>query len=199
MHNLPYETVTLKTCDNITLHAFWIRQPEEKCKFSPTFVYFHGNAGNMGHRLQNAWGIYHNLHSNVLMIEYRGYGLSKGSPSEKGLGIDGRTALDYLFTRHDLDHNQIILFGRSLGGAVAIDVASDIEYSDKIMCVIVENTFTSIPEMAIELVHPYVKYLPTILYKNQVCFFYFYLLIKTFLKRYHNKSFFFFFIVFICF
>lgn len=50
--------------------------------------------------------------------EYRGYGLSGGAPSEKGLYIDARAAIDYLFTRHDLDHSQIVLFGRSLGGAV---------------------------------------------------------------------------------
>lgn len=51
-------------------------------------------------------------------LEYRGYGLSTGTPNEKGLYVDGRAAVDYLFTRHDLDHSQIILFGRSLGGAI---------------------------------------------------------------------------------
>jgi abhydrolase domain-containing protein 13 len=104
-------------------------------------VYFHGNAGNIGGRLQNCYGIYHNLQCNILLvgellylflmihvlclivrrisfIEYRGYGLSGGAPSEKGLYIDARAAVDYLFTRHDLDHSQIVLFGRSLGGAV---------------------------------------------------------------------------------
>lgn len=49
------------------------------------------------------------------MVEYRGYGLSTGSPSEKGLCSDAKVALDYLFTRHDLDHSQIFVFGRSLG------------------------------------------------------------------------------------
>lgn len=51
-------------------------------------------------------------------LEYRGYGLSNGSPNEKGVYIDARAAVDYLFTRHDVDHSQIVLFGRSLGGAV---------------------------------------------------------------------------------
>jgi abhydrolase domain-containing protein 13 len=53
-----------------------------------------------------------------IFLEYRGYGLSTGQPNEKGLYIDGRAAVDYLFTRHDVDHSQIILFGRSLGGAI---------------------------------------------------------------------------------
>ncbi|XP_013106411.1 protein ABHD13 [Stomoxys calcitrans] len=167
MHNLPHETVSIRTPDKITLHAFWVRQPEERSKSVPTFVYFHGNAGNMGHRMQNVWGIFYTLNCNILMVEYRGYGLSTGAPSEKGLVTDARAAIDYLYTRHDLDHTQIVVFGRSLGGAVAIDVAADTIYGQKIMCAIVENTFSSIPEMAVELVHPSVKYVPHILYKNK--------------------------------
>ncbi|XP_030377298.1 protein ABHD13 [Scaptodrosophila lebanonensis] len=167
MHNLPHMTVTIRTTDDVTLHAFWICQPEERCKSVPTLLYFHGNAGNMGHRLQNIWGIYHHLHCNILMVEYRGYGLSTGVPTERGLGIDARAAIDYLHTRHDLDHSQLILFGRSLGGAVVIDVAADTVYGQKIMCAIVENTFTSIKDMAVELVHPSVKYIPNLLYKNK--------------------------------
>lgn len=102
------------------------------------------------------------------MVEYRGYGLSTGAPTEKGIYSDARAAIDYLYTRHDLDLNQIVLFGRSLGGAVAIDVAADPEYNQKLMCVILENTFTSIPDMAVELIHLSFKYLPLIIYKNKV-------------------------------
>lgn len=167
MYRLPYESVNIKVSEGITLHAFWIYHPPERSVHLPTVVYFHGNAGNMGHRLQNAFGIYHTLQCNVLLVEYRGYGLSSGEPSETGFYSDGRAAIDYLLTRHDLDQSQIILFGRSLGGAVAIDVAADPVYGQKIMCVIVENTFTSIPDMAVELIHPSVKYLPLICYRNQ--------------------------------
>lgn len=60
-----------------------------------------------------------------LFLEYRGYGLSSGMPGENGLYIDARAAVDYLFTRHDVDHSQIVLFGRSLGGAV---VSSILDY-----------------------------------------------------------------------
>ncbi|XP_034667403.1 protein ABHD13 isoform X2 [Drosophila subobscura] len=167
MHNLPHITVSINTPDDVTLHAFWISQPEERCKSVPTLLYFHGNAGNMGHRMQNVWGIYHHLHCNILMVEYRGYGLSTGVPTERGLVTDARAAIDYLHTRHDLDHSQLILFGRSLGGAVVVDVAADAIYGQKLMCAIVENTFSSIPEMAVELVHPSVKYIPNLLYKNK--------------------------------
>jgi len=102
------------------------------------------------------------------MVEYRGYGLSNGVPTERGLVTDARAAIDYLHTRHDLDHSQLILFGRSLGGAVVVDVAADTVYGQKLMCAIVENTFSSIPEMAVELVHPSVKYIPNLLFKNKV-------------------------------
>lgn len=167
MHALPYESINIRSTDKVMLHAFWIRHPGDKGQFVPTLVYFHGNAGNMGHRLLNTTGIYNSLQCNILMVEYRGYGLSSGSPSERGLFNDARAAVDYLFTRHDLDHSQIVLFGRSLGGAVAIDLAADVEYSQRIMCTIVENTFTSIPDMAVELIHPSVKYLPLFFYKNR--------------------------------
>lgn len=119
-------------------------------------------------RYFKVWGIYNHLHCNILMVEYRGYGLSTGVPSERGLVTDARAAIDYLHTRHDLDHTQLILFGRSLGGAVVIDVAADTVYGQKLMCAIVENTFTSIRDMAVELVHPSVKYIPNLLYKNKV-------------------------------
>lgn len=121
----------------MTLHAYFIRHPEGKGNAVPTLVYFHGNAGNIGGRLQNCSGIYNQLQCNILIVgkcsvvrkseskvipililEYRGYGLSNGTPSEKGLYIDARAAVDYLYTRHDLDHSQIVLFGRSLGGGV---------------------------------------------------------------------------------
>lgn len=103
----------------------------------------------------------------MLLVEYRGYGLSTGEPSERGFYSDVRAAIDYLYTRHDLDHSQIIVFGRSLGGAVAIDVAADSVYASKLMAVIVENTFTSIPEMAAVLIHPAVKHLPLFCYRNK--------------------------------
>lgn len=167
IYHLPYEVVYIKTRDKITLHAYFIRHQEQKGNSVPTIVFFHGNAGNIGGRLGNANGIFHNLQCNVLLVEYRGYGLSTGHPHEKGLYIDGRAAVDYLFTRHDLDHSQIILFGRSLGGAIAIDIAADPHYGSKLCAIIVENTFTSIPHIARHLIYP-TKYIPLICHKNRV-------------------------------
>lgn len=168
MYKMPFETVHIRSSDNVILHAFWIRHPGQSGMLVPTIVYFHGNAGNMGHRLQNVLGLYFTCRCNILLVDYRGYGLSTGMANERGLCADARATFDYLLTRHDIDLNQICLFGRSLGGAVAIDLAADPEYSQRIMCVILENTFTNIPEMAAELIHPALKYLPLFCYKNKV-------------------------------
>lgn len=66
-------------------------------------------------RLQNIVGLYHNIQCNILMLEYRGYGLSQGSPSEEGFYMDARAGIDYLSSRTDINTNEIIVFGRSLG------------------------------------------------------------------------------------
>ncbi|CAG9864474.1 unnamed protein product [Phyllotreta striolata] len=166
--NLPYESVMIKTSDGIQIHAYFIYQPKDKRKNSPTVMFFHGNAGNVGHRLQNCVGLYHNLYCNILLVEYRGYGLSEGIPSEEGLYLDAKASMDYLLTRNDINHLEIIVFGRSLGGAVAIDLAAREEYVGKIFCLIVENTFTSIPDMAkVLLGWRMLQYFPVFFYKNK--------------------------------
>lgn len=115
MYSLPYENVQIRTSDGVSLHMFFIHQPKERQRQSPTIIFLHGNAGNMGHRLQNCVGLYHNLHCNILLVEYRGYGLSEGNPTEEGLYLDARASLDYLYSRNDINHSEIIVFGRSLG------------------------------------------------------------------------------------
>lgn len=165
---LPYENIFMRSGDGTLLHLYFIRQQGEKAATAPTVVYLHGNAGNMGHRLHNASGLYHNLNCNILMLEYRGYGLSKGSPTEEGLYMDARSAVDFLSSRQDVNHKQIIVFGRSLGGAVAIDLTARPEYAAKIWCLILENTFTSIPDMAYALFQwHFLRSVPLCFYKNK--------------------------------
>lgn len=172
MFGLPYESLYTKASDGTLIHMYFIHQPIERRKNSPTILFFHGNAGNMGHRLQNCVGLYHNLHCNILLVEYRGYGLSEGSPTEEGLYLDAKASLEYILTRNDINNNEIIVFGRSLGGAVAIDLASRDDYSLKIWCVVVENTFTSIPDMArVIFGWKLFNLLPLVCYKNKVRYF----------------------------
>jgi hypothetical protein len=83
----------------------------------------------------------------VLMLEYRGYGLSTGTPNEQGLVIDAQTGLDYIRSREDLKNNKIVIFGQSIGGAVAIDLVSKNQEAGDIKGLILENTFLSIAKM----------------------------------------------------
>mgnify|MGYP003386207123 CR=1 FL=1 len=142
---IPYEDVTITTDDGEHIHAWLLfRNPS-----APTLIYFHGNAANMGFRLQNAAGMYGFSGYNVLMMDYRGYGKSTGKPSEKGLQLDGVAMLKYLKQHPRLSSSPIVVFGRSLGGALAIWLAY--HHGPDISGVIVENTFMSIPTMVDKL------------------------------------------------
>ncbi|KAL4717814.1 hypothetical protein ACJJTC_000963 [Scirpophaga incertulas] len=166
-YGLPYETIKVKTKDGQRIHMFFIKQ-ETGSSRKATMIFFHGNAGNMGQRLSNVSGFYHQLGINILMVEYRGYGLSEGTPSEHGFYIDAQTAFNYLVQRTDIDRDKIFLFGRSLGGAVAIDLATEKFYRCKFWAVIVENTFTSIPDMAqVILKWRLLRWVPMWFYKNR--------------------------------
>ena len=166
--NLPFESIFITTEDNVKINALLIKRPELEYKLSPTMIYFHGNAGNIGHRLQNVYELYHEIGCNVLLVEYRGYGLSEGQPSEKGLYRDACAALDYVIRRPDLDSSKVLVFGRSLGGAVAIDLAKNSPNRSHIAALIVENTFTSIPDIGRTLFNcRIIRFLPNWYYKNQ--------------------------------
>lgn len=167
LYNLPYENVNLVTSDSVNIHSYLVKQPENIYSQAPTIVFFHGNAGNIGQRLSNAHYFYEYCKSNVLLVEYRGYGLSEGVASEKGFYKDGEAAVNHLFTRSDIDTSKIIVFGQSIGGAVVIDLA--LKFNDKLYAVIVENTFTTMPEIGRELFGgiPGVGLLPDFMFKNQ--------------------------------
>lgn len=168
MLGLPSDNLHLKTRDEVLLHAFFVKQDPPLFSQAITLLYFHGNAGNIGHRLLNVEGLFHNCGCNILLLEYRGYGRSEGNPSEEGLYLDAEAGLHYLLQHPGIDHSLIVLFGRSLGGAVALDLASRPEYSGRIFGVVVENTFTCIPEMAKALLRwRALQWLPEFCYKNQ--------------------------------
>ncbi|CAF0790581.1 unnamed protein product [Didymodactylos carnosus] len=166
---LPFETVTIETPDNEKLHGYLIKQ-QHRYSEKDTMIFFHGNAGNIGHRLQNAQILYRSCDINILLFDYRGYGKSTGTPSEMGLYTDAQAVYDFVRKREDLNQEKIFLFGRSLGGAVAFHLASELGQMNSVpplSCVMVENTFTSIPEMAKRLFQVFVlDYVPNWCYKN---------------------------------
>ncbi|CAF1388748.1 unnamed protein product, partial [Adineta ricciae] len=97
--HMPYETITIETPDNEKLHGFLIKQPSRTSE-RETLVFFHGNAGNIGHRLQNAHLLYRTCNINILLFDYRGYGKSTGMPSESGLYTDALAVYDYVRKRN---------------------------------------------------------------------------------------------------
>jgi hypothetical protein len=136
---LAYEDVALQTRDGVRLHAWFI--PVEQPRASVLFC--HGNAGNISHRLDSI-RLLHSLGLQVLIFDYRGYGRSEGTASEKGSYRDVDAAWHYLLEVRDLPEAGIIIFGRSLGAAVAADLAS----RTRPAAVILESAFTSVPDMA---------------------------------------------------
>jgi len=112
----------------------------------PTLVFLHGNAGTLCHRLPNVEKLLQELPVNVFLLSYRGYGESTGSPSETGLLLDAKAAVKYLQQLPDVCKERLVLFGRSLGAAVALGAAT--EFPDlNVGGLIMENGFTNIPDM----------------------------------------------------
>ncbi|GAB2267753.1 Alpha/beta hydrolase domain-containing protein wav2 [Dionaea muscipula] len=141
---LLYEDVWLRSSDGVRLHAWFIKLLPQ-CR-GPTILFFQENAGNIAHRLEMIRIMLQRLRCNVFMLSYRGYGESDGSPSQHGITKDAQAALDHLMQRTDIDTSQIVVFGRSLGGAVGASLA--LNNPEKVAALILENTFTSILDMA---------------------------------------------------
>lgn len=142
---LAYEEVTLQTEDGVALQGWFV--PHRAAR--GTVLFFHGNAGNIGHRL-GTLELLHGLRMNVLLFDYRGYGESGGRPSEAGTYRDARAAWQHLTVERGLAPQSIVLFGRSLGGAVAAWLAARTGPA----ALVLESSFTSVPDLAAEL-YPY--------------------------------------------
>jgi len=149
---LACRDVFLDTEDGLKINAWYLRSTPDSNTVVPrkTVLFFHGNAGNMSHRLTTMEFLV-GLGVDVLMIDYRGYGRSEGSPGEDGLYADAVAAYDWLTAEHAVAAEDIVVFGRSLGGAVAVELALRRPCSG----VIVESAFTSMTDMGRKL-FPYV-------------------------------------------
>jgi uncharacterized protein len=136
---LEYESVRLRTEDGLNLDAWFI--PAQKPR--GTVLFFHGNGGNISHRLETI-KIVHRLGLSTFIFDYRGFGQSEGEPSETGTYRDAEAAWRYLTEHRGIAKNKIALFGRSLGGAIAAYTASRHQAG----ALILESPFTSLPDIA---------------------------------------------------
>jgi fermentation-respiration switch protein FrsA (DUF1100 family) len=133
------EDVFLRSGGDVRIHAYWLPAPGA----DRAFLFLHGNAGNASHRLPNAAAL-QRLGAHVLLLDYRGYGKSDGRPSEKGAYADARAALAHVTGTREVPEERVVVFGRSLGGAVAVDLAR----GRPLAGLILESTFTSVADMA---------------------------------------------------
>lgn len=142
-YDMNYEEVRLPTKDGESLHCYALKHDGVRTA-RKTVVILSPNAGNIGHAMPIVSVFYRTFGYNVFIYSYRGYGKLTGVASEKGLKIDARTVLDYLTTNDFFRDTHLVLYGRSLGGAVAIYMC--LIMPDAVLGLILENTFLSIPK-----------------------------------------------------
>lgn len=147
MMGLDYEEVFINTADGERIAAWYLPKKDSR----GTLLFFHGNAGNISHRLDSL-RIFNELGLNTLIIDYRGYGASSGSPSEKGLYMDAVAAYEYLVDEKEISPDRLMIFGRSLGGGVASYLAS---VKLPAAGMILESVFISMPELGREI-YPFI-------------------------------------------
>ncbi|MBT8091441.1 MAG: alpha/beta hydrolase, partial [Gammaproteobacteria bacterium] len=138
---MNYEEVSIKTADGLTLHGWFIAG-----RSSRVLLFFHGNAGNISHRLGSIRQ-FNELGLSVLIVDYRGYGQSEGRSTEKGIYRDADASWRYLTEDRAILAENIVIFGRSLGASVASLLAAQ----HQPLALIVESSFTSVPDIAQEL------------------------------------------------
>ncbi len=138
---MSFDDVALETTDGVKLHGWFVAGRSER-----VVLFFHGNAGNISHRLDSIRQ-FHELGLSVLIIDYRGYGQSEGRATEHGLYRDAEAAWHYLTETRGIAAGNIVIFGRSLGASVASRLAARREPA----ALIVESSFTSVPDIAADL------------------------------------------------
>lgn len=122
------EQLRIPTIDGQQLQCYWIPHSDSR----RALIYFHGNAGNISHRLADLLKLAR-MNLNVLGVGYRGYGASTGAPSEAGIYQDGHAALHFIIEEKGFDRGQIYLLGRSIGSTVAVEIAQKVALAGVIL------------------------------------------------------------------
>ena len=138
---LEFDDVMLTTSDGVRVHGWYVTGDDSR-----TLLYFHGNAGNISHRLHTIRQ-FHDLGLSVFIIDYRGYGQSEGKPSETGLYRDAEAAWQHLIDERGIAAEDVVVFGRSLGGSVAAWLGAERNPG----ALIIDSAFTSVPDIGQEV------------------------------------------------
>ncbi|QDU62502.1 Haloalkane dehalogenase [Planctomycetes bacterium Pan216] len=159
---LVYEDILFSTEDGVSLHGWYCtdadrrEQPRivvDEGTPKPVVLFFHGNAGSLAWRAELIREWLGSFDVDFFAIDYRGYGKSDGRPSEEGFYRDSRAAYRWLVEEKGISPERVVIFGRSLGGAVALELALAVEHR----CLVIESTFTSLPDVA-RLVYPWLPF-----------------------------------------
>ncbi len=156
---LPCERLKIPVEENgrkVELDAFWVSQKDSD---GPVLLYLHGQDANIGKNLHHLERFYDDLNCSILLFDYRGYGATFGDhvPSEAKVYADAHAALTYLVEKLKIDSKRIFIYGHSLGGAVAIELA---QHHPETAGLIVECTFTSILDMSALQYNGLLQFLP---------------------------------------
>jgi fermentation-respiration switch protein FrsA (DUF1100 family) len=136
---LKIEEAEFTSADGTQLHGWYAAAEDPEA----VVLFCHGNAGNVTHR-DDTLAALPRMQASVLVFDYRGYGKSAGSPTEAGVLADARAARKWLAEKSGVAESDIVVMGESLGGAVAVDLAA----KDGARALILEDTFTSLPDVA---------------------------------------------------
>ncbi len=135
-----FHDVSIDTADGVRLHGWYVPADSDR-----VLLFFHGNAGNISHRLESIRQFLQ-LGLSVLIIDYRGYGQSEGRTTEQGIYRDAEAAWRYLTETNNIPATRIIVFGRSMGASAAAYLAA----RHRPLALIIESSFTSVPDIARE-------------------------------------------------
>ncbi len=140
---LHVEDVRFQSADGTNLHGWYLPHPDPRA----VVLFCHGNAGNIEHRAGLMNALHHRVGVSAMIFDYRGYGQSDGAPTEAGVMADARAARRWLAQREGIAEDRIVLMGRSIGGAVAVDLAA----GNGARGLVLESTFSSVPDVAAKL------------------------------------------------
>jgi fermentation-respiration switch protein FrsA (DUF1100 family) len=156
-YGLKFEDVFFEAADGVKLHGWWVPKAG-----APVFVWFHGNAGNISHRLENIKLLHDLVEVQVFIFDYREYGRSQGRISREGTFKDTAAAYHYVTATRGVPAEDLVLFGRSLGSALATDLA----IKKPCRALILESAFTNSSDMA-KMMAPFLfDWRPKIPYDN---------------------------------
>lgn len=137
---LQFEDAHFAAADGTKLHGWYLPGKDPQA----VMLFCHGNAGNLTHRIELMEDLPRYVDASFLVFDYRGYGKSEGIPDEAGVLADARAARRWLAEQAGVAEQDIVLWGESIGGAVAVDLAA----KDGARGLILEDCFTSLPDIA---------------------------------------------------